>query len=44
MKKTLNKKDKFELLIFKKRINNDVNKSLNNIFQRENRFDVNIIY
>ena len=33
-----------ELLTFKKKINNHVNKTSNNIFQWENRFDINIIY
>ena len=33
MKKTLNEKDIIELLIFRERINNDVNEISNNIFQ-----------
>ena len=44
MNKTLNEKDIIELLTFKKRINNDVNKTSNNIFQWESGFDINIIY
>ena len=44
IKKTLNKKDIIKLLSFRRRINNDVNKTSNNILEWENRFDVNIIY
>ena len=44
MKKALNEKDIIELLTFRKKINNDVNKTSNNIFQWERRFDVDIIY
>ena len=44
IKKTLNEKNIIELLTFKRRINNDINKTSNNIFQWENRFDVDIIY
>ena len=44
MKKTLSEKDIIELLTFKERINNDVNKTSNSIFQRERRFDVDIIH
>ena len=33
MKKTLNEKGIIELLTFRERINNDVNETLNNIFQ-----------
>ena len=44
IKKTLSEKDIIELLTFKKKINNDVNETSNNIFQWESRFDVNIIH
>ena len=44
MKKTLNKKDIIELLTFRKKINNDVNKTSNNILQWKRRFDVDIIH
>ena len=44
IKKALNEKDIIELLTFKEKINNDVNKTSNNIFQWERRFDVDIIY
>ena len=44
IKKTLNKKDIIEFLTFRRKIDNDVNKISNNIFQWESRFDVDIIY
>ena len=44
MKKTLSEKDIIEFLTFREKINNDVNETSNNIFQWENRFDINIIY
>ena len=44
MKKTLSEKNIIELFTFKKKIDDDVNKTSNNIFQWERRFDVDIIY
>ena len=44
MRKTLSEKNIIEFLTFKERIDNDVNKISNNIFQWESRFDVNIIH
>ena len=44
MRKTLNKENIIKLLTFREKINNDVNKISNNIFQWERRFDINIIY
>ena len=44
MKKTLSEEDIIELLTFKKKINSDVNETSNNIFQWENRFNINIIH
>ena len=43
MKKTLNKENITEFLMLKK-IDNDINETLNNIFQWKDRFDVDIIY
>ena len=41
--KTLNNKNEIKFLIFIKKINNNLNKTLNNIFKK-NRFDINIIH
>ena len=42
--KTLNDKNEIKFLTFKEKINDNLNKTLNNIFQKKNRFDINIIY
>ena len=44
MRKTLNEENIIELLTFKKRIDNGVNETSSSIFQKENRFDINIIH
>ena len=44
IRKTLNEENIIELLTFKRKINNNVNKTSNSIFQWERRFDVDIIY
>ena len=42
--KTLNNKNEIKFLIFKEKIDNNLNKTLNNIFQKKSHFDINIIY
>ena len=42
--KALYNKDKTRFLIFKKKINNNLNKALNSVFQKKSWFDIDIIY
>ena len=44
MRKALSEENIIEFLTFKKKICDDVNKTSNNIFQWERRFDIDIIY
>ena len=44
IRKTLSEKNIIKFFTFKEKIDNNVNEMSNNIFQRERRFDVDIIY
>ena len=42
--KALNDKNEIKFLTFKKKIGDNLNKTLNSVFQKENRFNINIIH